>query len=80
MCKTPVSITAPPSSEDDIILSTLALPSQTEVARLSEPYSENDDYDSEDETVVQENVEEEEDSSRNSDVSTDDWLPNSKSG
>ncbi len=72
------SITAPSSSEEDILLSTLALPVQTGVERFSEPYSEDDDYDNEEETLALEDLEE--DSSQSSGVAADDWLPKRESG
>ncbi|XP_026218634.1 zinc finger protein 883-like [Anabas testudineus] len=74
------TLSSPPSSsEEDVLLSTLALPSQTGVEKLTEPYRENDGYDSEEETMALEDLEEE-DSSESSDVTTDDWLPKKKSG
>lgn len=72
------STTAPSSSEEDILLSTLALPAQTGVERFSEPYSEDDDYDNEEETLALEDLEE--DSSQSSGVTADDWLPKRQSG
>ncbi|XP_069556413.1 uncharacterized protein [Brachyistius frenatus] len=71
------------SEEEDIILSTLALPSQTGVERFTEPYSEeeeddDDGYDNEEGTLALEDSEE--DSSQRSDVNVDDWLPKKKSG
>ncbi|XP_071358903.1 histone-lysine N-methyltransferase PRDM9-like isoform X1 [Trachinotus anak] len=70
---------APSSSEEDILLSTLALPSQTAVGRFTEAYSEEDDYDSEQETLALEELEAE-DSGQSSDVIADDWLPKKESG
>lgn len=72
------STTAPSSSEEDILLSTLALPAQTGVERFSEPYSEDDDYDNEEETLSLEDLEE--DSSQSLGVTADDWLPKRESG
>ncbi|XP_045927645.1 zinc finger protein 432-like isoform X1 [Micropterus dolomieu] len=69
---------APSSSEEDILLSTLALPSQAGVDRFSEPFSEDDDYDNEEETLELEDLEE--DSSQSSDVTANDWLPKRESG
>ncbi|XP_044042883.1 zinc finger protein 649-like [Siniperca chuatsi] len=69
---------APYSSDEDILLSTLALPAQTGVDRFSEPYSEDDDYDNEEETLALEDLEN--DSSQSSDVTADDWLPKRESG
>ncbi|XP_070785407.1 zinc finger protein ZFMSA12A-like [Enoplosus armatus] len=69
---------APSSSEEDILLSTLALPAQTGVERFSEPYSEDDDYDYEEETLVLEDLEEV--SSQSSGVTADDWSPKRESG
>ncbi|GLD48446.1 zinc finger protein 154-like protein, partial [Lates japonicus] len=72
--------TAPPSSEEDILLPTLALPCQSGVGRFTETYGEdNDDYDSGEEMLALEDLEEE-DSSRNSDVAADEWLPKKESG
>ncbi|XP_060937244.1 zinc finger protein ZFP2-like isoform X2 [Limanda limanda] len=71
---------APTSSEEDIL--TLALPSQTVVASYTEAYNEegdDDDYDSEEETLALEDLEAE-DSSPSSDVTADDWLPKKESG
>ncbi|XP_074482141.1 uncharacterized protein LOC141762120 [Sebastes fasciatus] len=70
--------TAPSSSEDDILLSTLALPAQTGVVRFIEPYSEDDDDDIEEETPALEDLEE--DSSQSSDITADDSLPKRESG
>lgn len=72
------STTAPSSSEEDLLLSTLALPAQTGVERFSEPYSEDDDYDNEEETLSLEDLEE--DSSQSLGVTADDWLPKRESG
>ncbi|XP_042367361.1 zinc finger protein 304-like [Plectropomus leopardus] len=69
---------APSSSEEDMLLSTLALPAQTGVERLTDPYSEDDDYDNEEDTLGLEDLEE--DSSESSDVTEDDWLPKKESG
>ncbi|XP_029317628.1 LOW QUALITY PROTEIN: zinc finger protein ZFMSA12A-like [Cottoperca gobio] len=68
---------APASSEEDILLSTLALPAQTGAERFSEAYSEDDDYDDEEETLTLEDLDE--DSSQSSDVTADDWLPKRES-
>ncbi|XP_019947974.2 zinc finger protein interacting with ribonucleoprotein K-like [Paralichthys olivaceus] len=70
---------APTSTEEDIL--TLALPSQSEVARYTEVYNEegDDDYDSEEEALALEDLEAE-DSSQSSDVTADDWLPKKESG
>ncbi|XP_028255775.1 zinc finger protein 436-like isoform X3 [Parambassis ranga] len=65
------------SSEEDIILSTLALPSQAGEERFTESYSEDDDYDNDEGTMALEDLEEA--SSQSSDVSADDWVPK-KSG
>lgn len=74
----PSSTAAPSSSEDDILLSTLALPAQTGVVRFIEPYSEDDDDDIEEETPALEDLEE--DSSQSSDITADDSLPKRESG
>ncbi|XP_044198923.1 putative zinc finger protein 286B isoform X2 [Thunnus albacares] len=66
------------SSDEEILLPTLALRAQTEVEKYTEPNSEDDDYDNEVERLVYEDLEE--DSSQSSDVSTDDWSPKKKSG
>lgn len=73
------SITAPSSSGEDILLSTLALSSQSGVGKLTEPYREDDAYDSEEETMALEDLEGG-DSSESSDVTTDNWLPKKESG
>lgn len=66
---------APPSSEEDLLLSTLALPASTGVERFTEPYSEDDsDYDNEEVTVALGDLEED------SDVHAVDWLPKNESG
>ncbi|XP_075967725.1 uncharacterized protein LOC142971027 isoform X2 [Anarhichas minor] len=70
--------TAPSSSEEDILLSTLALPAQTGMERFTEPFSEDDDYDNEEETLAVDDLEG--DSSQSSDVTADDWLPKRESG
>ncbi|KAM9334994.1 uncharacterized protein ABDE67_021529 [Symphorus nematophorus] len=70
---------APSSCEEDIILSTLALPAPTGVDRFTEPVSEDEDYDNEEETLVLEDLEED-DSSQSSDATADDWLPKRESG
>ncbi|KAG7222206.1 hypothetical protein INR49_016620, partial [Caranx melampygus] len=71
--------TAPSSSEEDSLLSTLALPPQMTVGKFTEAYNEEDnDYDSEQEPLVLKFAEEE-DSGQSSDVTTDDWLPKKKS-
>ncbi|XP_035528567.1 zinc finger protein 436-like [Morone saxatilis] len=65
------------SREEDILLSTLALPVQT-VERFTEAYSEEDDYDNEEETLSLEDLEE--DSSQSSDIAAKEWLPKRESG
>ncbi len=70
--------TAPSSSTEDTLLSTLALPASPAVERFSESYSEEDDYDNEEETLVLADLEE--DSSQSSDITVDDWLPKRKLG
>lgn len=75
----PFTITAPTSNGEDIIFSTLALAPQTGVGKLTEPYCEDDAYDSEEETMALEELEEA-DRSESSDVTTDNWLPKKKSG
>ncbi|XP_013766369.1 oocyte zinc finger protein XlCOF6-like isoform X1 [Pundamilia nyererei] len=65
------------SSEDDVILSTLALPSQTVAERFTEAYSQ-EDHDSEEQTPSLEGLEEE--SSQSFDVTANDWLPKKKPG
>ncbi|AWO98066.1 putative zinc finger protein 2 -like [Scophthalmus maximus] len=73
---------APTSSEDDILLSTLALPSQTGVVRYMEPYDEEEeggDYDSEEETLALDDLQAE-DCDQSSDASADDWSPKKESG
>lgn len=69
---------APSSSKDEILLSTLALPAQTGVERLPETYSEDDNYDNEEEILAVEDLDE--DSSQSSDETADDWLPKRESG
>ncbi|XP_059182061.1 zinc finger and SCAN domain-containing protein 30-like [Centropristis striata] len=69
---------APSSSEEDILLSTLALPAQTAVERFAEPYSEEEDYDNEEESLALEQLEE--DSSQSSDAFVNHWLPKRESG
>ncbi|XP_028426709.1 zinc finger protein 567-like [Perca flavescens] len=69
---------APSSSEGDIVLSTLALPARSGVERFTESYSEDDDYDNEEETLALEDLEE--DSSRSSVGTADDLLPIRESG
>ncbi|KAK5848845.1 hypothetical protein PBY51_008533 [Eleginops maclovinus] len=69
---------APPGSEEDILLSSLALPAHTAVERLSQAYSEEDDYDHEEETLTLEGLEE--DLGQSSAVTADDWLPKRESG
>jgi len=71
------SLSAPSSSEDDILLSTLALPAQTGMERFTEPDSE-DDYDEDEGTLVLEDLEG--DLTQSSDVTADDWLPKRESG
>lgn len=78
MCKMSWSPSAPSSSEEDILLSTLALPAQTGMERFTEPFSEDDDYDNEEETLAVDDLEG--DSSQSSDVTADDWLPKRESG
>lgn len=72
------STTAPSSSEEDILLSTMALPAPTGEERFTEPYSDEDDYDNEEETLALEELEE--DSSQSLDVNADDWLPKRELG
>ncbi|KAK1906429.1 Zinc finger protein 837 [Dissostichus eleginoides] len=69
---------APSSSEEDILLSSLALPAHTAVERLSEAYSEEEDYDHEEETLTLEDLEE--DLGQSSVVTAGDWLPKRESG
>ncbi|KAF3859179.1 hypothetical protein F7725_021578 [Dissostichus mawsoni] len=69
---------APSSSEEDILLSSLALPAHTAVERLSEAYSEEEDYDHEEETLTLEDLEE--DLGQSSAVTAGDWLPKRESG
>ncbi|TKS90855.1 Zinc finger protein ZFMSA12A [Collichthys lucidus] len=69
---------APSSSEEDILLSTMALPAPTGEERFTEPYSDEDDYDNEEETLALEDLEE--DSSQSLDVIADDWLPKRELG
>lgn len=71
------SLTARSSSEDDVILSTLALPSQTVAEGFTEAYSQ-EDHDSEEKTPSLEGLEEE--SSQSFDVTANDWLPKKKPG
>ncbi|CAJ1054869.1 zinc finger protein 2 homolog [Xyrichtys novacula] len=66
---------APSSAEEDNLLSTLALPVQTSVERLIPSYSEDDDYDDEEQTLALGDLEED----SNQDVA-DDWLPKRESG
>ncbi|KAI3366755.1 hypothetical protein L3Q82_009421, partial [Scortum barcoo] len=70
---------APTSCEDDILLSTLALPAQTGVERFIEPYSEGNDYNNEEENLASEHLEED-DLSQSSALTADDWLPKRDSG
>ncbi|XP_067346695.1 zinc finger protein 84-like isoform X2 [Channa argus] len=70
---------APSSSEKDILLSTLALTYQTPVGRLTEPYIEEDGYNSEEEGMDLGDLQEE-NSGQSSDLTADDWLPKKKSG
>ncbi|TMS03090.1 hypothetical protein E3U43_021070 [Larimichthys crocea] len=65
-------------SEEDILLSTMALPAPTGEERFTEPYSDEDDYDNEEETLALEELEE--DSSQSLDVNADDWLPKRELG
>uniref|UniRef100_UPI0037E8768D putative zinc finger protein 286B n=1 Tax=Semicossyphus pulcher TaxID=241346 RepID=UPI0037E8768D len=69
---------APSSSEEDNLLSTLALPVQTAVERFIEPYSEDDDYNNEEETLALKDLEE--DLSQSSEVVAEEWLPKRESG
>ncbi|KAG8005629.1 Zinc finger protein ZFMSA12A [Nibea albiflora] len=69
---------APSSSEEDILLSTMIFPAPTGVERFTETYSDEDDYDNEEETLALEDLEE--DSSQSLDVSADDWLPKRELG
>ncbi|XP_030006801.1 zinc finger protein 436-like [Sphaeramia orbicularis] len=66
----------PSSSENDIILSTLALPSP--VSKYTEPYSEDDNYDTEEESLALEDLGE--DSNESPDITADDWLPTKRTG
>lgn len=58
---------APSSSKDDILLSVLALPAQTGMDGFNEPYSKDNDYSNEEETL--EDLEGE--SSQSSDITAD---------
>ncbi|XP_033930751.1 zinc finger protein 615-like [Pseudochaenichthys georgianus] len=70
---------APSSSEEDILLSSLALPAHIAVEeRLSEAYSEEEDYDHEEETLTLEGLEE--DLGQSSAVTAGDWLSKRESG
>ncbi|XP_041820143.1 zinc finger protein 773-like isoform X2 [Chelmon rostratus] len=69
---------APSSSEEDILLSTLVLPVPTGMDRFSGSYSEGDDYDNEEETLALEELEE--DLSQSSYITADEWLPKKESG
>ncbi|XP_029969462.1 histone-lysine N-methyltransferase PRDM9-like [Salarias fasciatus] len=70
-----------PICNEDIILSTLALPTQTAVERYTEPYSDDDDdedYDNEGESLVLQDSDE--DSGQSLEATEEDWLPQKKSG
>nr|XP_046235101.1 zinc finger protein 2-like isoform X2 [Scatophagus argus] len=69
---------APSGSEEDILLSSLALPVSTGADRFTEHYSGDDDYDNEEDTLTLEDLEE--NSSQSSDVTANDWLPKRASG
>ncbi|XP_071386761.1 zinc finger protein 568-like isoform X1 [Centroberyx affinis] len=71
--------TRPSCSREDIILSTLALPPELGVEKYSELYSEDDDYDNEEERLAVRDSEDE-GSSQSSDIASDDWSPTKKSG
>ncbi|XP_076578998.1 uncharacterized protein LOC143315272 [Chaetodon auriga] len=64
---------APSSSEEDTLLSILALPVPSGVERFCEPYSEDNGYDNEEETLALGELEE--GLSQSSDVTADVWLP-----
>lgn len=68
------SATAPCSSEEDALFSTLTLPG---VHRYTECYSDDNDYD-EEETLATEVLEEE--LTQSSDAAVGDWLPKKESG
>lgn len=72
------SDTAPYSSKEDMLLSTLALPGPNGVSKYTECYSDDDDYDNEEEILAMEDLDE--DSSQISEVTTDDWVPKKESG
>ncbi|XP_041833544.1 zinc finger protein 436-like isoform X2 [Melanotaenia boesemani] len=70
---------APSNNEEDVILSTLALPTHTAGERFGELHSEGDDedeYESNEGSLALENLEE--DSSQSSDVASADWVPKKK--
>ncbi|XP_058481261.1 zinc finger protein 883-like [Solea solea] len=67
--------TAPTSSEEDVLLSTLIFPPHTGVGRFTEVYNEGDDQDSEKDNLASEDLEVEDINS-----TTADWLPRKKPG
>ncbi|KAM9705407.1 uncharacterized protein ACNS7B_001665 isoform 2-T2 [Menidia menidia] len=69
------------SNEEDIILSTLSLPSQTGVERYTKLFSDgnnDEDYDQDERNLALEGSAE--DSSQSLDEASDDWVPKKKSG
>lgn len=72
------SATAPSSSEEDVLFSTLTLPGPNGVKKCTECYSDGNDYDNAEETLAIEDLEEE--SNQSSDGTADDWLPKKESG
>ncbi|XP_076015055.1 uncharacterized protein LOC143007546 isoform X2 [Genypterus blacodes] len=69
--------TAPLCCMEDVILSTLALPSLLREEKYSEMYSNDEDCE---ERMLALEDSDEEDSSQSSDITADDWLPAKRSG
>ncbi|KAM4614640.1 uncharacterized protein ACJ7VT_009907 [Polymixia lowei] len=70
--------TSPSCSKKDTILTTLALLPEVGEEKYSELYSEDGDYDHEEERLTVDS--EDEDLSQSSNVASDEWLPTRKSG
>lgn len=66
------------SSHEDLLLPSLVLPGPNGVNKCTESHCDNDEYDSEEDTIAMEDSEE--DMSKSSDVTAGDWLPKIKSG
>ncbi|KAM9846058.1 uncharacterized protein ACBR49_011024 [Aulostomus maculatus] len=69
---------APSGTSDEIILSTLALPTQTGTGKYIEPHAGDDDYDGDAQRLMFEDLGD--DSGQSSDIRTDDWSPIQESG